>query len=59
MENLIYNALRLKYKEIYYLGVEECDFVVVEKGTITQAIQVCLDLNADNRNENLMDWWMP
>ncbi|MFR7809193.1 MAG: hypothetical protein ACLU4N_07905 [Butyricimonas faecihominis] len=48
-----------EYKEIYYLGVEECDFVVVEKGTITQAIQVCLDLNADNRNENLMDWWMP
>ena len=50
LENLIYNALLLKYKEIYYhRGGGECDFVVVEKGTITQAIQVCLDLNADNR----------
>ena len=50
LENSIYNALRLKYKEIYYhRGGGECDFVVVEKGTITQAIQVCLNLNADNR----------
>lgn len=29
LENLIYNALRLKYKEIYYhRGGGECDFVV-------------------------------
>ncbi len=50
LENLIYNTLRLKYKEIYYhKGEGECDFVTVEKGAITRAIQVCLELNADNR----------
>ncbi len=50
LENMVYNMLRLRYKEIYYhKGIGECDFVVVEKGAIAQAIQVCLHLDADNR----------
>ena len=47
---MVYNALRLKYKEIYYhKGKGECDFITIEKGAITQAIQVCLKLDIDNQ----------
>ena len=50
LENMVYNALRLKYKEIYYhKGKGECDFITIEKGAITQAIQVCLKLDIDNQ----------
>ncbi len=28
----------------------ECGFLVLDKGSISQAIQVCLKLNADNRD---------
>lgn len=51
LENMVYNALRLKYKDIYYhRGDNECDFITLEKGSITQAIQVCMELNADNQS---------
>lgn len=51
LENMVYSALRLKYKDIYYhRGNNECDFIVLEKGSIVQAIQVCMELNADNQS---------
>lgn len=51
LENMVYSALRLKYKDIYYhRGNNECDFIVFEKGSIVQAIQVCMELNADNQS---------
>lgn len=54
LENMVYNALRSRHKEIYYhKGNTECDFIVIEKGTVTQAIQVCLELNADNQKREL------
>ena len=50
LENMVYNELRLKYKEIYYhKGRGECDFIIVSKGAIIKAVQVCLELNVDNR----------
>ncbi|WP_321437624.1 ATP-binding protein [uncultured Bacteroides sp.] len=50
LENMVYNKLRSKFKEIYYhKGKVECDFIVLDKGTITQAIQVCLQLDTDNK----------
>lgn len=50
LENMVYNALRFNCKEIYYhKGNGECDFITIEKGAITNAIQVCLQLDADNR----------
>lgn len=50
LENMVYNTLRLRYKDIYYhKGNNECDFITLEKGSITQAIQVCMELNADNQ----------
>lgn len=46
-----YNTLRLRYKDIYYHRRDnECDFITLEKGAITQAIQVCMELNADNQS---------
>ena len=50
LENMAYNTLRAKYKEIYYhKGKGECDFITINKGSISQAIQVCLELTPDNR----------
>lgn len=50
LENMVFNTLRLRFKEIYYhKGKGECDFIVVDKGAVVQAIQVCLELNVDNR----------
>ncbi len=48
-ENLIYLNLRRTGKEIFYFKEKgECDFIVKEKNTVTQAIQACFELNADN-----------
>ncbi|PSL28729.1 ATP-binding protein [Dyadobacter jiangsuensis] len=53
-ENLIFLHLRRNYKEIYYFSEKsECDFVVSEKGTVRQVIQVCYDLNHDNIDREL------
>lgn len=49
LENLVFLELRRHSKEIYYYsGKGECDFMVMGKGVITSAIQVCLELNSDN-----------
>ncbi len=49
LENLVFLSLRQKTKEIfYYSGTGECDFLVMEKGIISRAIQVCLELNSEN-----------
>lgn len=51
LENIVYNTLRLRYKDIYYhKGKNECDFITLEKGSITQAVQVCMELTADNQS---------
>ena len=51
LENMVYNTLRLRYKDIYYHRRDnECDFITLEKGATTQAIQVCMELNADNQS---------
>ena len=50
LENVVYNALRSKYKEIFYHKAKsECDFLILEKGTVLHPIQVCLQLNVDNQ----------
>lgn len=49
LENLIFLHLRRKYKHIfYYKDKGECDFIVMEKNTVKQAIQVCLNINDEN-----------
>lgn len=49
LENLVFLHLRRRYKDIYYFKEKgECDFIIKENENITQAIQVCYDLNDDN-----------
>ena len=58
LENLVYIYLRRSYSEIYYFKEkQECDFVVSEKGRITQLVQVCSeldDLNWEREYEGLV-----
>ena len=49
LENLIFLHLRRKYKHIfYYKNKGECDFIVMEKNAVKEAIQVCLTVNDEN-----------
>lgn len=49
LENLIFLHLRRKYKQIfYYKGRGECDFIVMEKSVVKEAIQVCLNVDDEN-----------
>jgi uncharacterized protein len=49
LENLVFLALRRLSREIYYFAESgECDFIVMNEGIITNALQVCLELNSDN-----------
>ena len=49
LENLIFLHLRRTHKSIfYYKGQGECDFVVMEKESIRQVVQVCLNLTDEN-----------
>lgn len=49
LENLIFLHLRRKYKHIFYHKDKgECDFVVMEKNIVKEAIQVCLTIDDEN-----------
>lgn len=49
LENLIFLHLRRKYKQIfYYKGRGECDFIVMEKSVVKEAVQVCLTIDDEN-----------
>ena len=51
LENIIHGCLRWRGDEIYYFNENgsECDFVVCKNGTPYELIQVCYELNAENR----------
>ncbi|MCF8359337.1 MAG: ATP-binding protein [Prolixibacteraceae bacterium] len=50
LENIVYNKLRAEGKDVYYFKDKrnECDFVVNTNGEISETIQVCWEMNADN-----------
>lgn len=53
-ENLVFLALRRKYKDIsYYDNGGECDFIVRERHAVTSAIQVCMKLTDDNKEREI------
>ena len=53
-ENMVFLNLRKKYKDIFYFKEEkECDFLIKEKGKITQAIQVCYELTEENKEREI------
>ncbi|MEW6328751.1 MAG: ATP-binding protein [Candidatus Micrarchaeota archaeon] len=54
LENQAFLNLRRNGKETYYFrGRGECDFIVREKNRIKEAIQVCYELNEDNREREI------
>ena len=54
LENLVFVNLRRKYKNIFYFQERgECDFVIKEGTKITRAIQVCYNLNEDNKEREI------
>ncbi|MFT3751851.1 MAG: DUF4143 domain-containing protein [Paludibacter sp.] len=55
LENIVFLHLRRKHKEIYYFNNKkaECDFIVVEKGVVVEAIQVCYELTHDNKQREM------
>ncbi len=54
LENIVYIELLRNKKEVYYYsGKGECDFVIKQGITITQAIQVSYNLNKENVDREL------
>lgn len=54
LENAVFLGLRRRYKGIFYFREKgECDFVIKEGTKITKAIQVCYDLNDDNKEREI------
>ncbi len=54
LENIIYNNLRLKHREIYYFQKKgECDFVAIRRGSNPEVVQVCYKLDQDNLEREL------
>jgi predicted AAA+ superfamily ATPase len=54
LENLIFLHLRKNCKTVFYYSEKnECDFIVVQKGQPTEAIQVCYQLTTDNLSREL------
>lgn len=54
LESLVLLELRKRDKTAaYFANANECDFVVLDKGVVVQAIQVCHELTDDNRRREL------
>ena len=54
LENMVYLFLRQQTTELFYFREKgECDFVVMEKGTCRQVIQVCEQLLSENKNREI------
>jgi uncharacterized protein len=54
LENIVYLHLRRKKGAIYYFKEKnECDFIVLNKSKFEVAIQVCADINTDNKEREL------
>jgi len=50
LENLVFLQLRKEGKEIFYHKEKhECDYVIRQGTKVREAIQVCYELNSDNR----------
>ena len=54
LENLVYQHLRRQGKELsYFKGKKECDFVVRSNDLSIELIQVCYELNIDNKDREI------
>jgi len=54
LENIVFLNLRRSYRDIFYFREKgECDFVVKEGEKIKYAIQVCYELDEENKNREI------
>jgi len=53
LENLVFNCLNNNHELFYYSDKWECDFLTVKNKEITQAVQVCYELNEKNREREI------
>jgi len=54
LENMVFIDLkRAGHEFFYYENKNECDFVIKDKNTIKDAIQVCYSLNKDNKKREI------
>lgn len=54
LENVVFVELKRKGKEVYYHKDNyECDFIIKQGLRINEAIQVCYDLNEDNKSREV------
>ena len=53
LENLVFNCLNNFHEVFYYSDKKECDFLIVKNKEVKQAIQVCYELNEENREREI------
>jgi predicted AAA+ superfamily ATPase len=54
LENVVFIELKRKGKEIYYhKEKKECDFIIKQGNKITEAVQVCKELNQENKEREV------
>ncbi|MFA5416068.1 MAG: ATP-binding protein, partial [Methanoregula sp.] len=54
LENLVWTELRRQGKTVYFwTGKRECDFLVMNRGHVQTAIQVCFHLTQENRQREI------
>ncbi len=53
LENLVFNCLNKDYEVFYYSDEKECDFLTVKNKEIKQAVQVCYELNEENKKREI------
>ena len=54
LENCVFLEIRRTGKEVFYFREDrECDFLIKEKNAIVKAIQVCYELNEDNKKREI------
>ena len=54
LENVVYIELKRRKNEVYYFTEKnECDFIIKDGAKIRKAIQVCYELNKENRDREV------
>lgn len=54
LENIVFLELRKRFKEIFYFQEKgECDFILKEKEKVILAVQVCFNMNDENKDREI------
>lgn len=54
LENSVFLELKRRDYELFYFQEKgECDFIIQEKNKVTKAVQVCYELNDENRDREI------